>query len=292
MLSADQADTLLGLGGDDVLFGGSGDDLLNGGGGGDELQGGPGADVLVGASGGDTLVGADGDDRLNGGIGDDAMAGGAGNDTYLVDSPLDAVVESAGAGYDVVRSTMTRSLEANVEQLILTGTAAADGTGNALANSLKGNAAGNRLDGGDLADALWGFGGDDTLLGGLGNDHLRGGAGNDSLDGGAGRDGFMFLEAPGDANADIVAGFVPRFDKLKLDDAVYSGIGARGALAVASFHSAAGATGGADPAHRVVYDTADGKLYYDADGDGAAAALLVATLQGAPALSAADILVI
>ena len=53
-----------------------------------------------------------------------------------------------------------------------------------------------------------------------------------------------------------------------------------------------GLSAGADATDRVIYDTSAGNLYYDADGDGAGAALLFATLQGAPALHADDIVVI
>jgi hypothetical protein len=88
-------------------------------------------------------------------------------------------------------------LSANTENLALTGTAAINGTGNALANALAGNDANNVLSGGDGADLLWGGAGNDTLQGGLGNDLLQGGLGNDTLtdtsgnallDGGAGTD--------------------------------------------------------------------------------------------------------
>jgi hypothetical protein len=42
----------------------------------------------------------------------------------------------------------------NVEKLILTGTAAINGTGNALVNTLTGNSAANTLNGGAGADTL------------------------------------------------------------------------------------------------------------------------------------------
>jgi len=60
----------------------------------------------------------------------------------------------------------------------------------------------------------------------------------------------------------------------------------------ARFRAAAGAPGGADATDRVIYNTSTGQLYYDADGSGAGAAQLLATLQGAPGVSATDISVI
>jgi serralysin len=50
------------------------------------------------------------------------------------------------------------------------------------------------------------------------------------------------------------------------------------------------AAGDADD--RVVYNNATGQLFYDADGNGAGAAVLFATLQGHPALAASDFTVI
>ena len=59
---------------------------------------------------------------------------------------------------------------AHLENLILTGTLAIDGAGNALDNTLQGNDAANLLTGGAGNDTLNGKKGLDTLIGGLGND--------------------------------------------------------------------------------------------------------------------------
>ena len=67
------------------------------------------------------MTGNAGANRLDGGAGADTLLGGAGNDTYVVDSTGDIVTEGASAGNDMVESTTTYTLGANVENLILTG---------------------------------------------------------------------------------------------------------------------------------------------------------------------------
>ena len=71
------------------------------------------------------------------------MIGGLGDDTYIVDNALDVVTENANEGTDLVQSSVTYTLTANVESLTLTATAAINGTGNALDNVLTGNSAAN-----------------------------------------------------------------------------------------------------------------------------------------------------
>jgi Ca2+-binding RTX toxin-like protein len=145
-------DIVRGLGGDDLLFGGDGNDLL---------EGGLGTDLLHGGAGGDTL---------DGGAGADTMTGGSGGDSYVVDNASDRIVEAAGEGTDLVRSAVTFSLAANVENLILIGAGAIGGTGNALDNAITGNSAANALNGGGGNDLLNGAAGADTMVGEAGND--------------------------------------------------------------------------------------------------------------------------
>ncbi|MBX9857985.1 MAG: hypothetical protein K2Y20_00155 [Sphingomonas sp.] len=141
-----------------VFESGSGDDTLSG------------SPVLYGFAGNDTLIG-DATTTL--------LAGGRGDDIYRVTTGATRVVEVAGQGTDSVYSTVTFTLGANIERLILEGSAAINGTGNALANVLVGNAANNMLSG---------LGGNDTLNGLDGNDTLTPGAGANIVDGGAGSD--------------------------------------------------------------------------------------------------------
>jgi Ca2+-binding RTX toxin-like protein len=75
----------------------------------------------------------------------------------LVTNGVEIVTDGSNTSY----STISHTLDAGVTNLVLTGTTAIDGTGNALANSLTGNAAANILDG---------KGGSDLMRGGANND--------------------------------------------------------------------------------------------------------------------------
>jgi len=134
---------------------------LTGSSGVDTLTGGAGNDTLSGLAGNDKLTGGAGNDTLDGGAGNDTMLGGLGDDVYIVDATTDVVTENANEGTDTIKTSVTLTLAANVENLVLTGTTAINGTGNALVNTITGNSAINTLDGGAGAD---------TLLGGAGND--------------------------------------------------------------------------------------------------------------------------
>jgi Ca2+-binding RTX toxin-like protein len=136
----------------------------------DTLTGTAASEAIEGNTGNDTLNGGGGNDYLAGGAGADAMSGGPGDEIFVVDDAGDSVVENPDEGIDTVASAITLSLGSNVENLFLTGTAAIDGTGNALNNAITGNDAANTLIGGDGDDTLTGLGGADQLFGGAGDD--------------------------------------------------------------------------------------------------------------------------
>ena len=160
--------------GNDNIVGNEVANILTGNAGNDTLDGYDGNDTLSGNAGNDTLIGDVGNDILNGGIGADIMKGGDGSDTYTVDNVGDKVSETnavaSTGGTDTVNSSISYTLTANVENLSLTGTAALNGIGNVLNNTLTGNAAANTLSSGAGNDTLNGGLGSDTLVGGLGND--------------------------------------------------------------------------------------------------------------------------
>lgn len=142
---------------------GKGNDLNN------RITSGGGTHKLVGLGADDTLVATGFNDTLEGGAGNDwlngsNMFGGIGNDSYVVDSAFDFVTEVAGGGTDTVRSSVSYTLTANVERLLLTGAAAINGTGNQQSNTIVGNGAANLLRGGAGADKLTGGGGADRFI--------------------------------------------------------------------------------------------------------------------------------
>jgi Ca2+-binding RTX toxin-like protein len=159
------------------------------------------ANILVGDDGADTLYGALGNDTLDGGVDDDTMTGGLGDDTYVVDNTADVIVEVFGEGVDTVRSSITLTLGDALENLVLVGAVAIDGTGNSSANVITGNDAVNVLFGRAGNDSLSAGLGNDTLWGGDGEDTLNGDTGLDLLDGGNGHDAIN-----GGADADTLYG--------------------------------------------------------------------------------------
>jgi Ca2+-binding RTX toxin-like protein len=195
------------------ISGNAGNNILNGGAGSDtvtyftatagvtvdlsasgvQATGGAGNDTLLsfenltGSAYADRLTGTAAANSLDGGVGIDTMNGGAGNDTYTVDNAGDLTLELADGGVDLVRSSVGFTLQANVEQLTLTGVAAISGTGNSLANTLTGNAALN------------------TLTGGAGNDTLDGGVGQDTLSGGSGDDVYV-VDNSGERTIEVAGG--------------------------------------------------------------------------------------
>ncbi|MBB5220433.1 Ca2+-binding RTX toxin-like protein [Amaricoccus macauensis] len=115
------------------------------------------------------LTGTNGSNVLDGRGGADQMIGREGDDTYVVDTIGDKVVEpeTGNGGHDTVQSRISFDFTnpdqaiGGIEDLVLTGTGAIRGAGNALDNAITGNTGANLLDG---------RGGADTMTGGAGND--------------------------------------------------------------------------------------------------------------------------
>jgi Ca2+-binding RTX toxin-like protein len=159
-----------------VLTGGEGDNKIDASAftlGSVVLDGGTaGNDTLLGGTKNDFLIGSGVEgDYLDGGIGSDTLIGSLGGDTFIIDNLGDKVIQDPDdPGFDTVQSSITYTLRATLENLILTGLIAINGTGNALDNNITGNSNSNRLTGGIGNDRLDGREGVDTLIGGIGND--------------------------------------------------------------------------------------------------------------------------
>ena len=199
-----------------LITGNSGKNELHGEAGNDNLRGEAGDDQLFGDAGNDVLYGGADKDILNGGIGADSMWGGAGDDTYVVDTVGDRVWETVSAqdktdagGIDTVQSSISYVLGQGLENLILTGDAEINGTGNSAGNQITGNTGNNVIDGKEGVDALNGGGGSDIYLIGSAQEHS---AAEFADNGSAGIDEVRFAPTP----AAVTAGAAAATPKLKL----------------------------------------------------------------------------
>ncbi len=298
---------LRGANGNDTLTGSTQADTLFGFDGNDSLTGGGGDDSLIGGMGNDTLTGNNRNDSLNGGLGDDSLDGGAGLDTAIFGAADNTVNLSINGAQNTGEGTDTLS---NIENLV--GGAGNDSlTGDNNANLLDGGTGNDTLNGGQGADTLIGGDGNDTLNGGQGSDSLIGGDGNDSLTGagqndtligGNGNDTLtggvqadIFVFNNPNEGLDTITNFIPTggsADSIRVSAAGFGGGLVAGTLPATRFLSGAGVTSANNANQRFIYNTTDGALRFDVDGNGAAAAIQIATLTGAPGLTAARIVVI
>ncbi len=213
------------------------------------------------------ITGNAGNNILNtGGGAADTMTGGAGNDTYVVRNAADLINEGVGQGTaDQVTAAVSYVLGTgdNIEILATNNaiaTAAINLTGNEIAQSVTGNAGNNRLDG---------KGGIDVLTGGLGNDT------------------FILSSVTGVANADTITDYSVADDQIELGHSIYTTLTPGGTLAAIAF--ASNTTGVATTAdQRIIYNSATGALFYDADGLNGVAGVQIATLATGLAMTASE----
>jgi len=143
-------------------------------------------------------------------------------------------VDDINAKLDVVNASIfyastNITLVSGINNARLLGTGPLVATGNGVANLLEGNGVRNTLLGYGGNDTLNGRAGNDILRGGTGNDRLigeggndilYGDGGNDRMAGGSGADAFVFTRGAG---VDVVSDFALSTDRLKFDDAIWSG---------------------------------------------------------------------
>ncbi|HEY9605227.1 MAG TPA: calcium-binding protein [Allocoleopsis sp.] len=215
------------------------------------LLGTDGNDTLVGSVPGSTISGLGGNDDLQGIGAGNVISGGAGNDTLIGGDGAGNVL-SGDAGNDYLRA---------------------------------GNGGGNVLSGGN---------GNDTVIGGSGDDVLAGGFGKDKLTGGAGADAFVFNSAATGVGVDTITDFNVLEDKIRVsasgfDLSVPQDRATRQLLLTNQlvlpaeyFRLGSSAVTSSD---RLIYDSTNGALFFDADGVGAAAQVKIAQLSAGLSLT-------
>ncbi len=110
--------------------------------------------------------------------------------------------------------------------------------------------------------------------------------------GGVGLDNFIFNSILNSTtNRDTISGFSVVDDTIHLENAIFTKYTTTGALTAGTFVSGAGAKA-LDANDYLVYNTANGILSYDADGNGAGTQVDIVTLTGIPVLTAADFLIV
>ncbi len=296
----------------DVLVGNGGDNWLLGGGGADQLDGGLGFDYaaygnstigltaslidpsvntgeaagdvytsiegLSGSSYNDILIGNLGNNTLSGGFGNDLLAGGDGSDQLLGGSGDDFL--EGGSGVDVFNGGDGTDTVSYYQYSVAGGIGITASLSNAAINA--GDAAGEtyvsieNLTGTFWNDTLVGTSGSNVIDGVNGADVFNGRGGMDTLVGNGGGDTFVFNSAIGAGNLATISGFAHGQDHFNLDNAIFTQLGADGALGAGAFVNGAAAL---DAADRIIFDSATGNVSYDADGSGAGAAVVFATIQ-------------
>ena len=250
------------------------------------VQGDGGNNALSGSIADDAIFGFAGDDVLIGSIGDDFFDGGIGTDTASFARSDKGVVINLAVN-DAQFTNEGRDTFKSIENLI----------GSAFADGLRGDEGANILDGLLGNDNLFGFGGADTLIGGDGADRidggdgadiLRGGLGRDILTGGADADRFVFDTLAATPQPDTIRDFISGTDEIALSKSVFAALSGS-TLATSAFHTGARATT-AD--QHIIYNSATGALFYDADGLGGLAQIQIAQLNARPMIDANDFVLI
>jgi len=228
-----------------------------------------GNDVYIGTGGTvvGRILGGSGDDRFVPGASAEQVDGGDGCDTLDFSglaTPLRVYLDTPGLnrGAAVLGDTY-----AGIDNIY----------GSSFYDTLSGNGSNNLLSGGGGTDRLFGGAGADTLIGGWGADVLTGGA-----------DGDVFqIERQADCG-DILADFQSSVDLIRLEGSAFGyGNHAGGVAASAFVSSAAGVA--LDSNDRFIFNTTTTALWYDRDGSGARAAILVADLAEGSSLDFWDI---
>jgi Ca2+-binding RTX toxin-like protein len=156
-------------------------------------------------------------------------------------------------------------------------------------DKVVGSVGGDVVTGGRGNDKLDGGDGFDSVSGGDGRDVVNGGRGGDLLNGGAGRDKFVLnTKVTGSFGWDVIEDFTGGQDQVRLDDAIFKALREPGELDPDRFVVGPDAT---TTAHRVVYDSVNGAVWYDKDGSGEADAIRIFDLAIGTVFGADDVFV-
>jgi Ca2+-binding RTX toxin-like protein len=218
---------------------------------------------------GDTIIGGDGTDTLVF-TGNVTLTGG-----FSISG-----VELLDVGGRMLTVTTVEVIDLLSMTLLNGGRISGDADGNAIV----GTAGPDTVDGEQGDDTLAGGAGVDTIYGGRGPDVIAGGHGNDALYGGTGNSGdrasdtFLFNTVL-NASTNVDTIFVLEanaMDQIVLDLAIFGAFlgGATAGVDASEFRL----SDAVDSDDLLLYDASIGGLYYDADGAGAGAKVLFATL--------------
>ena len=100
---------------------------------------------------------------------------------------------------------------------------------------------------------------------------------------------FKNTLTPATGNIDRITDFSTVYDRIALENGVFTAVGANGTLASAAFYKGAAAH---DSSDRIIYNPATGAVFYDSDGTGAAAAVQIATIGTNLSVTNADFFVV
>jgi hypothetical protein len=215
------------------------------------------SEFIEGSNVSDVVKAGGGNDHIKTNNGFDSVDGGKGNDMVDYSNRMVAV-ELKLNGSNEVGVKIDGIVEGSVKSV----------------ENVWGGFAGDLLKGDSLANLLDGRAGEDRLKGFGGNDRLEGGIGADTVWGGAGKDQFKFA-TPLDA-VDHIRDFSHADDTIVLDNAVFAAFANVGAIKANKFVANASGHDAHTAKQKLIYDKADHSLWYDADGNGAGAAVEIA----------------